>query len=301
MPGFMNALTRSHIPTILLLAFFFGSNLVVSRFALGQFHPVAFVATRMPIAALLAALWARMQYGSFPSGRRLWLHGSVVGLFATAAPMIFFVSALQYQSSGVTALFISLTPVSAMIYAHFRIADDRMTRRKAAGALLSFAGVALLLVTGETGLGETRWEGFVLVLIGVASNGFGISHVRKYLSGQRSLDIATVRLTAAAGFTVPFTAIAYGFDYSAVEWSGVLALVYGVLPGTLLAFSLYSFVVARFGATKGTQVEYLVPVVAALTGWIFLDERITIVMVAGMAIVFAGIAVATVRRSPTAR
>ena len=73
-----------------------------------------------------------------------------------------------------------------------------MTTRKALGALLSFAGVALLLVTGETGLGETNWEGFVLVLIGVASNGFGTSHVRKYLSGQRSLDIAAVRLTAAA-------------------------------------------------------------------------------------------------------
>ncbi|MFW5743697.1 MAG: DMT family transporter [Spirochaetota bacterium] len=294
----MSVLTRSHVPTILLLSVFFGSNLVVSRFALGQFHPVTFVATRMPIAALLAVLWARLQYGSFPSGRRLWLHGSVVGIFATAAPMIFFVSALQYQSSGVTALFISLTPISAMVYAHFRMPDEPTTTRKALGALLSFAGVALLLVTGETGLGETNWEGFVLVLIGVASNGFGTSHVRKYLSGQRSLDIAAVRLTAAATATVPFAAVADGFDYSSVAWSGVLALVYGVLPGTLLAFSLYSFVVARFGATKGTQVEYLVPVVAALTGWVFLDERITIVMVVGMAVVFAGIAVATVRRRP---
>ena len=100
---------------------------------------------------------------------------------------------------------------------------------------------------------------------------------------------------------MPFAAVAYGFDYSAVAWSGVLALVYGTLPGTLLGFSLYSFVVARFGATKGTQVEYLVPVVAALTGWVFLDERITIVMVVGMAVVFAGIAVATLRRRPGGR
>ena len=174
MPGFK----RSHLPVILLLSFFFGTNLVVSRFALGQFDPLAFVAIRMPIAALLGLLWARARHGRFPAGSTVWLHGSVVGVFATGIPMMSFVSALQFQSSGVTALFITLTPISAMIYSHFRLGDDPLNRRKIAGGLLSFAGVGLLLAAGETGLQETRWEGFVLVLIGVASNGFGISHVR---------------------------------------------------------------------------------------------------------------------------
>jgi drug/metabolite transporter (DMT)-like permease len=293
----MTILRRSHIPTILLLSFFFGSNLVVSRFALGQFHPITFVALRMPIAGVLALLWARLQHGSFPSTRKLWLHGSVVGIFATAAPMMLFVSALQYQSSGVTALFISLTPVSAMVISHFRLPEDRMTLRKALGALLSFSGVGLLLVTGETGLQETAWEGFFLVLAGVASNGFGIVHLRKYLSGERSMDIAAVRLATAAVVSVPIATLFVGFDFSAVRWSGVFALAYGALPGTLIGFLLYSFVVARFGAIKGTQVEYLVPVVATITGVIFLDERITLVMILGMVIVFSGIAVATLRPS----
>jgi len=291
----MSPFRRSHLPAILLLSFFFGSNLVVSRFALGQFDPLAFVAIRMPIAAALGLLWTRLRHGRFPAGSRLWRHGSVVGLFATAAPMMLFVSSLQYQSSGVTALFITLTPISAMIYSHFRLADDRLTGRKIAGAALSFAGVGLLLATGETGLAETRWEGFFLVLAGVASHGFGIVHLRKHLSDERSLDVTAVRLTTAAAVTVPIAAVFRGFDLGAVEWSGILALVYGILPGTLLGFILYSYVVARFGATKGTQTEYLVPVVAAVTGWLFLDERITFVMVAGMAIVFAGITLASLR------
>ena len=102
-------------------------------------------------------------------------------------------------------------------------------------------------------------------------------------------------MTVAAVLTVSVAAIFRGVDLSAVEWSGVLALVYGILPGTLLGFLLYSSVVVRFGATKGTQTEYLVPVVAAVTGMLFLGERITLVMVVGMAIVFSGIAVATLR------
>ncbi|MFP4114877.1 MAG: DMT family transporter [Spirochaetota bacterium] len=305
----MKSLTRSHLPSIVLLSFFFGSNLVVSRFALGQFHPIVFTALRAPIAAILALVWARIRQGSFPSGSHVWKHGAVVGVFATAAPMICFISALQYQSAGVTALFITLTPISSMIFAHLRLPDDRLTRWKVVGAIISFAGVGLLVVTGETGLQETQWAGFLLVLVGVASNGFGIVHVRKYLHDASSLDIAAVRLTTAAAIAITISAF-IGFDFTAVRVSGVLALVYGAVPGTLLGFILYSYVVARFGATKGTQVEYLVPVFATVTGRLFLDERITGVMITGMVVVFAGIAVATLphrrrdggaTRVPTAR
>ena len=64
-PTPMNVSLDRTFPPILLLSFFFGSNLVVSRFALGQFDPVTFVATRMPIAALLAMLWARLRTDPF--------------------------------------------------------------------------------------------------------------------------------------------------------------------------------------------------------------------------------------------
>lgn len=286
---------RSHLPAVLLLSFIFGSNLVVSRFALGQFNPVGLIAVRMPVAALAALLWTRLSYGRLPGGRRLWLHGAVVGFFATAVPMICFTAALQYQSSGVTALFITLTPISAMIIGHIRLHDDRMTVRKVAGAILSFSGVGLLLVTGQTGLQQTRWEGFLFVLAGVAGNGFGIVHLRKYLRNERILDIATVRLSVAAIAVLLLALLTGSFDYSRVRWSGVIAFIYGALPGTLIAFMLYSYVVARFGATKGTQTEYMVPVVATVAGALFLGERITLIMVAGMAVVFAGIALATGR------
>ena len=282
----------SHIPAVVLVSFLFGTTLVVSRYSLGQFHPFTYVAFRLSIAAVLALLWTRLRHGRFPSGRRLWLHGSIVGLFATAAPMLAAVTALRYQSSGVTGLVVALTPVSAMIYAHFRLPDDRLTTTKIIGALVSFAGVALLVVTGETGLGETRWEGFALVLAGVAANGFGIVHIRKYLSEAEPLDITTVRLVVASLVALPLAWAVDGYDLSRVQWSGAAAVFYAVLAGALFGFLLYSFLVARFGPSRATQTEYLVPVVAVLAGALFLGERITLIVVAGMALVLTGIAIA---------
>jgi drug/metabolite transporter (DMT)-like permease len=285
--------TRTHYPAIITMAFFFGTNLVVSRYSLGQFHPLGFVSMRIAAAAVLGMAWSVIRYRRFPTSRRLWVHGSIVGVTATCVPMMMFVSALRYQSAGVTALFISVTPVAAMIFAHFRLPDDRLTTRKVLGAIISFAGVSLLLATGETGLGETHWEGFVLIAIGVASNAFGIVHLRKHLVGERSLEISAVRLLIGAIATVPFAAAFSGYDLSAVRWTGIVALSYGVILGTLVAFLIYTFVSVRFGPVKATQQEYLVPVFAVITGALFLEEQVSLVMVFGMIGVITGIAIAT--------
>ena len=290
-------LSRSALPSVLLLGFSFGTSLVVSRFSLGQFHPVVYVALRLPLAAAIALVWTRLKNGRFPSSQKLWLHGIVVGLFSTAAPMLLFMLALQYQSSGVTALFITLTPIASMLIGHIRLHDEPMTARRVIGSVIAFAGCGLLLLSGETGLGVSHWEGFVLVLGGVVCQGFGIVHLRKHLSDENSLEVAVVRLTVATVIVVPIAAIFVGFDFSRVMWTGVAALSYGTIFGTLLGFVLYSFLVVRFGPAKATQTEYLVPVFATIAGAIFLDERITLVMVVGMLITFAGLAIVT-RRTP---
>jgi drug/metabolite transporter (DMT)-like permease len=283
------------------MSLLFGTNLVVSRFALGQIHPLVYTALRVPIAGALAIVWTLLRHRRLPRGRNIWLHGSVVGLCATAAPMALFISSLQYQSAGVTALCISLTPIVAMILAHFRLHDDRMTVRKVIGSLVSFAGIGLLLATGETGLAEAHWEGFVLVLIGVCAAGYGIVHVRKHLSEEEPLDIVTVRLVSAAIVTVPLGFVANGFDLSSVEVSGVIAIIYGAVLGTLIGFLLYSYLVARFGPTKATQSEYIVPIVTVTTGAIFLGENVSLIVITGMIVALSGIAMATVPRAALRR
>jgi drug/metabolite transporter (DMT)-like permease len=293
--------SRTHLPGVLLLSLFFGTNIVFSRFSLTQFHPIGFVAVRMAIAAPLALLWHLIRQRSLPRSRALWVHGSIVGITATLVPMMLFVSALQYQSSGVTALMVSMVPLAVMFVAHVRLNDDRLSAWKTAGALTSFAGVLLLLVTGETGLGQPRWEGFALVFAGMICAAFGIVHLRKYLRNENGLAIAAVRLVSSAVVGMPVAALAGTLDFSAVEASGLVALTYSVLPGTLFGFVLYSWLVAKFGATRATQSEYVTPVIATTTGAIFLGEQVSLVMIIGMVIVFVGIWIATGRHASRAK
>ena len=69
---------------------------------------------------------------------------------------------------------------------------------------------------------------------------------------------------------------------------GVLAFVC-----TGLAYLLYFRLIARIGPANAITVTFLIPAFAVVWGWLFLDERVTPVMVAGCAVILLGTSLAT--------
>ena len=91
--------------------------------------------------------------------------------------------------------------------------------------------------------------------------------------------------------TLPVISIVFGFDLADVEASGWFALGYGSLVGTVFAYMLYFYTIQRFGATDAALTTYVVPVVATVGGVIVLGETVTGIMMIGMVIILAGIAI----------
>ncbi|MFF5177226.1 EamA family transporter [Micromonospora sp. NPDC000316] len=64
--------------------------------------------------------------------------------------------------------------------------------------------------------------------------------------------------------------------------------VLGVL-GTGAAYVLNYRIIDDEGPTAASVVTYLLPIVAVVLGWLFLDEAITAAIAAGIALVLAGV------------
>jgi drug/metabolite transporter (DMT)-like permease len=103
------------------------------------------------------------------------------------------------------------------------------------------------------------------------------------------LDVTGVRLFVAALVVMPLSLIFIGFDVSAVNTQGVLALIYAAIVGTFfgMLFSFYN--IQRFGATAAVMSAYVIPVIASLTGVLLLGEKITLSMLGGMILVIVGV------------
>jgi drug/metabolite transporter (DMT)-like permease len=70
----------------------------------------------------------------------------------------------------------------------------------------------------------------------------------------------------------------------------VLALLSLALFSTALAYPIYFGLIRDIGPVRANLVAYLVPVVAALTGWALLREPVTAETVLGFVVVVAGVA-----------
>ncbi len=283
------------LPFILLQGFLFGSTLIASRFAVGQYQPSTYIGIRLVLASLfhLGIYLVASRRRPWPRDRGLWRHAAVLGVFGTAIPMTGIVASLQYQSAGLTAVLLTAGPALTVLMANFALPDETLTPRKGAGVALALGGALLLIVLGESGLPDVSRAspvGYALVLLAMLSASAVTIYARKYMRGYDAFDVASVRMFIAALAVMPLSILLVGIDLSGVNAQGYFALVYAALVGTFLGMMLSFYNIKRFGATASVMPVYVIPVVSGILGALLLGEQITAGMVVGMGLIAVGIA-----------
>ena len=293
----------SALPYVALLAFFFGSSLVVSRFSVGQFEPTTYIGIRMIMSSLMAlAVYALATGRRLPRDPVLWRRAGLLGVFGTALPMTCAVTSLQYQSSGVTALLLATGPPLTVLLANFTLPEESLNRRQVAGVALALGGALLLALTGENGLpdvAEASPTGYLLAGSATIFGAVMVIYARKNLRHYDSYDVGSIRIFTTALTMTPISLLTVGLDLSRVDGAGALALVYSAVVGTFLGLLLSFYNVKRFGATPAMMTTYIIPIVAGIGGVIFLGEVITTTMIIGMIVIVGGIALLQEYRKPT--
>jgi drug/metabolite transporter (DMT)-like permease len=284
------------IPYILLLGTLFGSTLIASRFSVGQFEASTYISLRLVMASLGYLVVSRFpsQRHKWPAGRHVWRNAAIIGIFGTALPMNLLVTSLKFQSSGVTSILITLGPAITVVMAHFFLPEEPLTKRKIAGVVLALGGALLLVLLGETGLPDVSQVnpiGYLLVFTAMVCGSFSVVYARKFMTDLDSVQVASVRIFVAALVVMPLSILFVGFDLSNVDQQGFFALGWAALTGTFLAMLISFYIVKRFGATASAMTAYVIPIVASIGGLLILDEQITLGMVAGMALIVAGITI----------
>jgi drug/metabolite transporter (DMT)-like permease len=281
------------LPYLILQGFFFGSTLIASRFSVGQFESTTYIWLRMALASLgHIAIYAFSTRRSWPRDPVLWRRAALLGILAPAIPMTAIVTSLNYQSSGVTSMLLTTGPAITVLLAHFSLPDERLTWRKTFGVSLALGGALLMAVLGESGLPDVSRAnpvGYILVLGAMLFGGIATIYSRTALQSYDVIDVGSIRMLAATVVVTPLSLLTVGFDLSQVDINGYLALFWAALTGTFGGLLMAFYLVQRFGATISTLVTYIIPIIASIGGVLVLDETITPGMLAGMALILAGI------------
>jgi drug/metabolite transporter (DMT)-like permease len=278
---------------IIALSLVWGGSFFFVEIALEDLPPFTVVLCRVGLAALALLAVIRLSGQAMPRDRKVWRAFLIMGGLNNFIPFSLIVWGQVHIESGLASILNATTPLFTVLLAHLVTADEKMTARRALGVLLGFAGVAVLI--GPGALGGLGSSGVTLILAQVAILGAAASYATASLYGRRFR--AMPPLVPAAGMlcgsTILVLPVALLVDRpwilspDPVSMGAVLGLA---LLSTALAYVLYFRILTLAGSTNLMLVTFLIPVSAILLGTLFLSERLEPAALAGMALIFAGLA-----------
>ncbi|WP_082568464.1 DMT family transporter [Rhizobacter sp. Root1221] len=264
------------------------------RAGASEFGPIALAAVRVTGAlVLLLPLMLLRREGAV--ALRHWRALLVVGLANSAIPFLCFSFAALSMPAALLSVFNASTPLMGAMIAWLWL-KDRMTAARAVGLGVGFAGV-LWLVWSRSGpalAAGLDWHAVspMLACLGATLGyGFAASFTKRYLA-----DVPPV--ASAAGSQVAAALVLLG--PAIVWWPAVPPSPHAWGAGLLLAvlctgvaYVMFFRLIGQIGPARAISVTFMIPLFAALWGFLFLKEPVSLDMVLGCATILLGTALTT--------
>jgi drug/metabolite transporter (DMT)-like permease len=205
----------------------------------------------------------------------------------TALPFLMLGFAAQHLTAGLLAVLNATAPLFAALVAHFWY-RERLGRWRGAGLVIGFAGVGLLTAGSVSFRSAQGLLAVVAVLLTSTLWGLGANFTRRHLGGMDSLAL-TVGSLALAGLALAPLAVAT-WPSTPPPLRAWIEMAFLGVASSGLGFLLYYRLLRRIGPVRAISVTFLNPVVALISGALYLGEAISWQTLAGAAVVLVGTA-----------
>ncbi len=199
-------------------------------------------------------------------------------------------TALVYTQASNVAIIIASAPLLTTLAVHRVSRSERVGRRLYLGSLLSLSGVALVVFNGQFIL-KLNPKGDLLTL-GAAVMWVVYSLVVLRMNGRYSSMFMTRKIFFYGVATLmPYFAFRpFAADLGTLLRPAVAGnLLYLGIVASLICYRTWNLSIEKIGAIRATNYLYLNPVVAMITSAAVLGERITLMAVAGAALILCGV------------
>jgi drug/metabolite transporter (DMT)-like permease len=278
---------------ILLLAGVWGASYLFIKVAVDEIEPAPMMAVRTLVAAAILLAYVAWRLGGRVARAELWAARRqllVLGLLNAAIPFWLIAWGEKHIDSGLAAVVQASVPIfNALLVLRF-LPHERLSRTRALGLAIGLAGVAVVTGIHPEGGWLAVAGALAIVLSSIAYASAGV-YGQKAVSGTPGPVLAAGSMLVGAIVLTPVALFQLPDDVPSWEASAsVLALS---LAGTALAQLVLFRVLALHGSARLSLVTYLMPAFALAYGTLLLDERLTLSMVGGLALILGGVALAS--------
>ena len=276
----------------LILSFFaiyvlWGTTFLAIRIAVEELPPLFAAGARFFIAGGLLYAFMRLKGKSAPTLRQ-WRSLTMMALLMFVAEYGPLFWAEKYVASGVVSVLAATLPILTMILEMLIVRQQRMRPMLALAVLIGFAGVAVLLMPG--GRQHIALVPCLAILGGATTWSLGSVLTRSMELPESRPVTAGAAMLLGGGMLLAISAGLGEMDpFPHISLRAVLALLYLIVFGSLLAFTAFVWLLAHMPATRVSSHAYVNPIVAVALGYFAAGEIITWRIIAGSVLVLVSV------------
>jgi len=269
-----------------------GSSFFATKIMVTDEPPLVVAGLRFSAAGLLLMAFAWWRGGP-PILKRIELwHVLAMAFLSVLFSNACHVIAMQFVQSNTAAL-LNATPALWIpwlgTFGHRRRYLSGTARL---GLLVGLVGVLLVLAPkGGFHLAGLGWQ--LLILLGCLSWSLGTIYYRN--AGAANPPLMFAALQMLAGGLGLLAAASLAGESFAIHWTprGLSAFLWLTLMSSCLAYSAYAWLTVHTTPVVVGSYGFVCPAVAALIGWLLLDETLAWMQITGMLVILLGIALVT--------
>ncbi len=281
---------------LLMVQMFFGSAVILGKFALAAFPPFAIVGFRVAGAALAFGLLQKFS-GGFKLDRRVhYLYFALFACFGVICNQLLFFKGLSLTTATNTSLLAVMIPVFAIMVS-ICIGNDKLTGLKVLGTITAGGGVIYLIDPANASFSSATTQGDILVILNSLSYAVYVAVSKRLITHYGALKSIAWLFIFASIVNVPVGLYALStVSVSQIAVSAWLALGAVVIFPTIMAYYWNAWALARVEPSIVAVYIYLQPLIGTLLAIFILNEAWKPRIFTAMALIFTGVFLVTRRR-----
>lgn len=263
-----------------------GGTFLAIRVAVLQLPPLFASGARFLIAGGVLYSFMRLRGHPSPTARE-WrdIAATSLCLFVVTYAALFW--AEQYVPSGVASVIEATLPITTMVLEVFLFKQEPFSWRMGAALLLGFLGVAWLLIRDQA-----MFPVFPCLIILASGAAWSLGGVlTRSMNRPRSLALTAGGQMLLGGLVLLALSQATGElrTLPHITPRAAAALLYLIVPGSLLGFTAYIWLLARLPVTRVASHAYVNPMVALGLAYFVGGEALTTDMLVASGLVIASV------------
>ncbi len=270
-----------------------GSTYLAIRFTVETIPPFLMAGVRFVVAGGLLYGFMRWRGAGKPT-RAEWGAAGVVGAFLLLGGNGAVVWAALRVPSGLIALIVATEPLWVVLVDWARPGGAAPRAGEALGLGLGFAGVAVLLVPADLIGGAFEIDLFGAALVVFAALSWAIGSVYSRHAATHESKLLATGMKMVTGGALLLIAGTVSGEWTRVVWSAIslkslLALIYLIVFGALIAFTAYVWLLGHTTLARASTYAYVNPIIAVLLGWLLAAEPMTPRIVVASTVIVASV------------